>query len=194
MTRIVTTIEPAIDPRAFRDASGWFATGVTVITTRDHDGAPVGFTANSFTSVSLDPPLVSFALYRGANCHAAFAAARHFAVNVLAEDQEELSRRFAGIDSDKWRGIAFTLGETGCPLFEGVLAGFECARYAAYEGGDHDIFLGRVLHITARRTGSPLIFCRGSYAALGPALDRPTEAPLPRATSVLENGEFSEIS
>lgn len=154
------------DLRAFRDALGCFATGVTIVTTRAPDGAPVGFTANSFSSVSLDPPLVLFSLHRQALSLAAFQAAPGFAINVLREDQGALSTRFASPAGDKWGDIAHRSGESGSPLLEEALARFDCVRHAVHEGGDHLIFVGRVLRFEARE-GRPLLFCRGRYGALG---------------------------
>jgi len=157
-----------IEPRALRDAAGVFATGVAVITTLDARGEKIGFTANSFASVSLSPPLVSFNLSRNANSLAAFTASTHFAVNILADDQEALSRRFASREDDKWQGVATTVWETGSPILEAALASFDCERHAVLEGGDHLIFLGRVLRLAARE-GEPLLFFRGGYRELAPA-------------------------
>ena len=177
-----------LDGRAFRSALGWFATGVTIITTRTHSGELVGFTANSFSSVSLEPPLVLFSLNRRANCIAAFEASGHFAVNVLGERQTELSSRFATPLHEKWDGVALALGQTGCPVLEEALAVFECAVHAVHDGGDHRIFLGRVLAIRAAKDGRPLLFSRGRYRAMGPPLGEPAEPPAPGATSALDNG------
>lgn len=156
-----------ITPRALRDAAGVFATGVTIVTTRDGAGNPVGFTANSFASVSLDPPLVSFNLARGAHCFPVFAAAPHFAINVLASGQEALSNHFAGRDEEKWRGIPFTEWMTGSPILEGVLASFDCECHARFEGGDHVVFLGKVVRLSWQ-DGDPLLFFRGAYRELAP--------------------------
>lgn len=158
------------DARAFRDAVGWFTTGVTIITTRDGAGAPVGITANSFTSLSLDPPLVLFNLDRRALSLAAFRNFGHFAVNVLAQDQQGLSARFAKPGGDKWRDIEFELWGTNCPVLRGVLAALECRIEAIHEAGDHFIYVGRALRLESRRHGKPLLFSRGVYLALGERL------------------------
>lgn len=178
----------ALDGRAFRDALGWFATGVAVITTRSAAGDLVGFTANSFSSVSLDPPLILFTLNRQALSLPVFEASAHFAVNVLAEEQKTLSSRFATAAHDKWRDVGFTAGEGGCPILDGAVAVFECAVHGTHDGGDHRIFIGRVLRMRANEEGRPLLFCRGTYRELGPPLGKPVEGPEPGATSALDNG------
>jgi flavin reductase (DIM6/NTAB) family NADH-FMN oxidoreductase RutF len=177
-----------LDSRAFRDALGWFATGVTVITTRSDVGDLVGFTANSFSSVSLDPPLVLFSLNRQAQSLAIFEACAHFAVNILAEDQKLISSRFATASHDKWDGVGFTIGEAGCPLLDGAVAVLECAVHDMHDGGDHRIFIGRVLRLRAANDAKPLLFCRGSYRELGPPLGPPAAGPEPGSTSALDNG------
>jgi flavin reductase (DIM6/NTAB) family NADH-FMN oxidoreductase RutF len=173
--------------RAFRDALGWFATGVTIITTRGPAGELVGFTANSFASVSLEPPLVLFSLNRGANCLDAFESASHFAINVLAEDQTALSSRFANPIGAKWDGVAVARGIDGCPILGGTLAVFECAVDAIHDGGDHRIFIGRVLRMRAAADGRPLLFNRGAYRALGSELGAPSGEPAPHSTSALDS-------
>jgi flavin reductase (DIM6/NTAB) family NADH-FMN oxidoreductase RutF len=177
-----------VDQRAFRDALGWFATGVTIITTRSPAGERFGFTANSFTSVSLEPPLVLFNLNRRASCIAIFEQSPHFAVNVLAAHQAELSSRFAGTSPDKWQGVAVSEGADGCPILAEALAVFECAVHAVHDGGDHRIFIGRVVRIKAAADGRPLLFSRGAYRGLGAPLGAPAGEPAPGSTSVLDNG------
>src|SRR6266446_4073088 len=177
-----------LNGREFRDALGWFATGVTVITTRSKEGDLVGFTANSFTSVSLDPPLVLFSLNRGAQSLPIFEGCAHFAVNILAEHQAELSSRFATASHDKWEGVAVETWENGCPILADALANFECAVHAVHDGGDHRIFLGRVLRMQARGAGKPLLFSRGAYRLLGGPLGAPEEAAAASSTSALDNG------
>ncbi|ANB01047.1 flavin reductase family protein [Ectothiorhodospira sp. BSL-9] len=158
---------PVIDPRRFRDALGRFATGITVITCLDPQGeVPNGFTANSFSSLSLDPPLVLFSLRRDAGCLAAFERARAFAVNVLAEDHQDLSNRFAGKEASRWEGLQFEAGQTGAPLLPGMLAQFECRTEVIHDGGDHRIFVGRVLRLTMPREGEPLVYYQGDYRFL----------------------------
>ncbi len=184
----------ALNGRDFRDALGWFATGVTVITTRSPEGDLVGFTANSFTSVSLDPPLVLFSLNRQAHCRSVFEGCAHFAVNILAEHQSELSSRFATASHEKWQGVAVEVWEGGCPILADALANFECAVHAMHEGGDHLIFVGRVLRMQASNEGKPLLFARGGYRLLGAPLGAPVDAAAPSSTSALDNGGlFAEL-
>lgn len=152
--------------RQLRDVLGHFATGVTLITT--YDGRePHGLTANSFSSVSLEPPLALFSLARSADCFDAFQTAETFGVNVLGADQQALSSRFATKDADKWSGVAWELGPGGCPLLvEGAIATFECRQVARHDGGDHIIHVGEVIEFEARSDGPPLLFFRGAYAGL----------------------------
>ncbi|MEL6645030.1 MAG: flavin reductase family protein [Pseudomonadota bacterium] len=146
--------------RAFRDALGRFATGVTVVTTATADG-PLGITANSFASVSLDPPLVLWSPAKASRRFPAFEAATHYAIHVLAEDQSGLCGRFSkdGYDFD---GLAWHRGKENVPLIDGCLARFECERVAAHDGGDHLIIVGRVLQ-AEMRDGAPLLFASGRY-------------------------------
>jgi flavin reductase (DIM6/NTAB) family NADH-FMN oxidoreductase RutF len=160
------------DTRTFREACGDFTTGVTVITAEGPAGQHVGFTANSFSSVSLDPPLVLFSLGRAATCLPSFESAGHFAINILAEEQRHLAQRFADPAGDKWHGVAFARSETGPPVLDGVLASLECRTEAVLDGGDHRIFIGRVVRLT-RRAGRPLLFARGAYHALGAPIGEP---------------------
>ncbi|HEV7370956.1 flavin reductase family protein [Arenibaculum sp.] len=155
-----------IDPREFRAALGCFATGIAVATARPAQGAPVGITINSFASVSLDPPLVLWSIARTATRFAAFRDAGHFAVNVLREEQRELSVRFSGPADDCWDGIAVERWTTGAPVIAGSLAVIECATESVYEGGDHLILVGRVLRLASDRGGRPLVYFAGRYAGL----------------------------
>ncbi len=150
------------DARSFRSALGSFATGITIVTSIGPDGEPLGFTANSFNSVSLDPPLVLFSLDRSAFSLKAFESAGFFAINVLREDQQEVSTAFARALSNKWDSVSFEVWETGCPILGDALANFECETTTMHDGGDHVIFVGRVL---ALRTGEgrPLLYYRGAY-------------------------------
>jgi len=154
-----------------RDALAQFATGVTVICARHPDGRYVGFTANSFNAVSLDPPLVLFSIVKSAYSLPALLAAPHFAVSVLGEDQMDLSLRFCFGGAKKMADIELARGKTGCPLIRPALAAFECSPYATYEGGDHLIIVGRVDSFEATPDGDPLVFYRGGYHAIA--------APLP---------------
>lgn len=154
--------------RDYRRALGTFATGVTVVTTRGPDGAPLGLTVNSFASVSLDPPLVSWCLATTALSFDAFRHASHFAVNVLALEQVDLVHHFAQRRLDKFDGLATEPGLGGVPLLGGVAARFECRTVASHRGGDHLIFLGEVERYE-RFEAEPLIFLGGRYGRLAEA-------------------------
>jgi flavin reductase (DIM6/NTAB) family NADH-FMN oxidoreductase RutF len=156
-------LAPTFSTRHFRDALAAFATGVTIVTARDADGAPVGLTANSFNSVSLAPPLVLWSLWRGAGSMQAFARGSHYAINILAADQHDLAERFAGKTRDRFAGLAWREGAGGAPLLEGAAAVFECFNRSQYEEGDHIIFVGEVERCARRPGASPLIFHGGRY-------------------------------
>jgi flavin reductase (DIM6/NTAB) family NADH-FMN oxidoreductase RutF len=161
----------SFNARDFRNALGCFATGIAVMATRDTDGRFVGITVNSFASVSLDPPLVSFCLDRNAHSLHGFLSAHHFSVNVLSEGQEPLSAAFArSSGGDKFAGIAFEVGTSGCPLLADCLTHLECTREAVHDAGDHLIVVGRVIRLTQRPEGKPLLYFRGRYVRLGEAL------------------------
>ena len=156
-----------IDSRAFRDTLGRVPTGVCVITTRSADGVLDGVTVGSFASLSLDPPLVLWSLDKKANCHEAFMACETFAVNVLAEDQTDLSRVFATKEARPWSDLEHSPApQTGAPLFPGCCAYLECATEATHPGGDHDIFIGRVLRLEPAAAGRPLLHFGGGYRRL----------------------------
>lgn len=161
---------PAIDTRALRDAFGTFATGITVVTCREADGTPRGFTANSFTSVSLDPPLLLVCIAKGAASFEAFAAASHFGVSVLGEEQKEVSGLFATRRADKFEAAPWHAGHAGVPLVDAALGWFACARHRLVDAGDHVILIGRV-EAFGERDGAPLGYFRGSYFT--PGLERP---------------------
>ena len=152
-----------IDARELRNALGHFATGVTVVTTRNPQGEPIGVTVNSFAALSLDPPLVLWSLAKKSWSLPAFEAASHFCIHVLAHDQQDLSDRFAKAGADKFAGLTTFEGVGGVPLLPGGNAAFECSVDHRYEGGDHIIFVGRVEQITMR-SSAPLLFYRGRYA------------------------------
>lgn len=154
---------------ALRSALGRFATGVTIVTCVDATGTSVGLTVNSFTALSLDPPLVVWALRSESPSLAAFEAAKHFAVNVLAESQVELSKVFASRTSDKFSHGRWGHGRQGAPVLAGALAVFECAALSAQKQGDHVLFVGRVDHCVAH-SGAPLVFHAGRYRRLGEPL------------------------
>ena len=149
--------------REFRDGLGSFATGVCIVTT-EVDAVRLGTTINSFNSLSLNPPLVLFSLARTLRSFSLWSRTERFAVTVLAEDQASLSDQFARAAVDKWAGVAFRRGPFGCPLIQGGVAAFECAKYASYDGGDHDIVLGAVVAaVEGDRDGAPLLYHRGRY-------------------------------
>jgi 3-hydroxy-9,10-secoandrosta-1,3,5(10)-triene-9,17-dione monooxygenase reductase component len=153
------------DPLSLRRVLGSFATGVTIITTRDSEGRKVGLTANSFNTVSLDPPLVLWSLRRQASGMSAFRSSRHWAVHVLAADQEALSNRFAQRCDDRFADLDLTAGHADVPLLRGCAAVLQCRTVSEYEGGDHLIFVGEVLEFE-HRSAEPLIFHGGNYAQL----------------------------
>ena len=160
-------------PRQFRDALGMFPTGVTVVTARSPRGHQLGITVNSFTSVSLDPPLVLFNLSTSLASLSELLQIDTFAVNVLTDSQSELSARFACAQSDKWASASSRPGRaTPCPVLVPHLAVFECARYAAHEAGDHMIVIGRVLHFECNESASPLLFFRGRYRGVGHLIEK----------------------
>ncbi|OYX01841.1 MAG: hypothetical protein B7Z15_19345 [Rhizobiales bacterium 32-66-8] len=156
----------SFDSRAFRETLGQFATGVAVVTASTTDGAVVGMTMSSFNSVSLDPPLVLFSVARTAHSLPAMRTAKGFGINILARAQEQISNRFARALENKWDNVEHHLGFHDAPLLAGAIAHFECAPYARHDGGDHEIFLARVLRFSAPDTSDPLIFFRGRYHAL----------------------------
>jgi 3-hydroxy-9,10-secoandrosta-1,3,5(10)-triene-9,17-dione monooxygenase reductase component len=160
---------PPVAPHALRTALGRFATGVTIVSCRTADGGFVGLTANSFNALSLEPPLVLWSLRRSSPNLAAFRAAPAFAVNVLAESQVELSRRFASPVVDKFAEGAWAAGSSGAPLLAGCAAVFECERVSDQEAGDHVLFIGRVLGVSESAV-APLVFQAGHYRLLGDIL------------------------
>lgn len=154
-----------LSPRRLRDAFGCFATGVTVVTTLNGEGAPVGLTANSFTSVSLDPPLLLFCVDVASRRAPTFRAAPRFAVNVLHAGQEALSTRFARSTADGFTDLAWeTLA--GCPVLSDAMATFVCASHADYAGGDHAVILGRVEQLRFDQTPDPLVYFQGRYRSV----------------------------
>ncbi|WP_422061527.1 alpha/beta fold hydrolase [Sphingopyxis sp.] len=154
------------DARTFRDALGCFATGVTIVTAFCPDGTPVGLTANSFTSVSLDPPLLLACIANGAGSAPFLREAERFAVNVLQIGQQPASNRFAGKGEDRFAATPWETGEYGTPVLTGSLSSFECARDAVHDGGDHFILVGRVLKAIFEPRRDPLLYFRGKYRTL----------------------------
>jgi flavin reductase (DIM6/NTAB) family NADH-FMN oxidoreductase RutF len=156
---------PSLEPRLLRRVCSRFASGVTIISVIDSAGVPHGMTASSFTSVSLDPPLILVCVRSGSKFLEACNSSDHFAVSILDETQRSLSERFAGAGYDRFDGVTWTPGTTGVPLFPGVLATMECARFRAISAGDHDILIGKVLHANWKE-GEPLIHFGSQYRAL----------------------------
>jgi flavin reductase (DIM6/NTAB) family NADH-FMN oxidoreductase RutF len=156
-------VAPSFSTTDFRSALGMFATGVTIVTARDPSGAPVGLTANSFNSVSLEPPLVLWSLSRSAGSMPAFEGGSHYAINILAADQHTLAERFASKATDRFADVKFRAGTGGAPLLDGAAAVFECFNRSRYEEGDHVIFVGEVERCEWRAGAQPLIFHGGRY-------------------------------
>lgn len=154
------------DARTFRDALGCFATGVTVVTAMGPDGAPIGLTANSFTSVSLDPPLLLVCIANGAGSASALREAERFAVNVLQIGQQPTSNHFAGKGEDRFAATPWEVGEYGTPVLKGSLSSFECESHDIHDGGDHFILVGRVLKAIFEPRRDPLLYFRGKYRKL----------------------------
>lgn len=174
----------SFDERRFREALGAFPTGVAVVTAVTQDGQRLGMTVSSFNSVSITPPLVLFSLARRAHSFDAWTSVDRYAINILSEEQEQVSNRFAGALSDKWSGVIVMTGGADLPVLPNALAVFECEAYARYDGGDHDIFVGRVvaLRTSAQTQDQPLIFFGGRYRRLDAGFrDEP-----PRGASIFE--------
>ncbi|EPR2788543.1 p-hydroxyphenylacetate 3-hydroxylase reductase component [Acinetobacter baumannii] len=159
--------EFTVDPLQFRRALGNFATGVTIVTAQNAQGEKVGVTANSFNSVSLDPPLILWSIDKKSSSFSVFEEATHFAVNILSGTQIELSNKFSRRNIDKFADTNFQLGAGRAPILENCSAVFECQRYQVIEGGDHWIIIGRVVkfHDHGR---SPLLYHQGAYSAVLP--------------------------
>ena len=154
------------DPRTLRDALGCFATGVTVVTCFDEQRRPFGLTANSFTSVSLDPPLLLVCLHKHAASAPALVEARHFAVNVLQTGQQPASIRFSTRAEDRFGPNDWSPGEFGAPVLRESLGVFECERHAVHDGGDHQILVGQVVKASFDPGLDPLLYFRGRYRRL----------------------------
>ncbi len=153
-----------IDPIEFRRAAGQFMTGVTIITTVDDEGRPFGLTANSFSSLSLDPPLIVFGLGRNSEAMPAFQDHNGYVVHVLAADQQELGMRFSTKGIDRFDGLHLEVGWGGLPVIPGALATFHCSLEYEYEGGDHVLLVGRVQRLELDVAERPaLCYFRGRY-------------------------------
>lgn len=156
----------SFSPRDFRNALGRFPTGIAVITAMDGQGKRIGITVNSFVSVSLDPPLISFNIARTLASFEAISKLDGFNVNLLMDDQREVSNRFAQAGADKWRDVSYHLNDAGHPVITPSMATFHCSRYAIYEAGDHRIVVGRVTALEVDESATPLVFYRGAYSHL----------------------------
>jgi len=159
-------IPVVLSAEEFRRACARYATGVTVTTVEGTDGAPQGLTVNSLTSVSLDPPLVLVCIDKAADTLPHFLAAKGFAINILTEEQIDISRHFATFAGDRFDGLPWQPGMHGAPILEGVLASLECAMHGRFDGGDHTIFVGRVERASIH-PGTPLVYFAGAYRRLG---------------------------
>ena len=163
MVRTRGAAPPSFSGDDFRSALAMFATGVTIVTVRTSTGEFLGLTANSFNSVSIEPPLVLWSLSRQAGSMPSFARGSHYAINILAADQRALAERFASKDVARFDGVAFRPGASGVPLLEGAAAAFECFNRSRYEEGDHVIFVGEVERCTWRSGATPLLFHGGRF-------------------------------
>ncbi|MBL6932075.1 MAG: flavin reductase family protein [Rhodospirillales bacterium] len=157
----------SIDNTTFRKVLGRFATGITVVTGLAEDQIPVGLTVNAFTSLSLDPPLVLFCLDKKTASINAFYTGRGFALNMLGEDQQDLSVNFSTKKDDRFVDVGYELWGTGVPILKGCLANLECIIDAVHEGGDHLIIVGRVERLSQTDSGRPLLYFNGNYARIG---------------------------
>jgi flavin reductase (DIM6/NTAB) family NADH-FMN oxidoreductase RutF len=157
----------AVDQREFTRACARFATGVTIASVRDGAGTPHGLTVNSFTSVSLEPPLILICLGHAVTVIDYFKDAAHFGISILSEEQRPMSDRFAEKGHDRFDGIPWHPGATGVPLLTGAVATIECAPVHRFTAGDHDIFVGEVLHTQVRDGARPLIYFASRYRHLG---------------------------
>ncbi len=177
------------DPKDFRRALSQFPTGVTVITTLDAEGKPVGVTASSFNSVSMDPTLVLWSIDKAALSRDCFEKAEYFAVNILGRDQVATSNNFASRGEDKFANVGYSAGIGGAPLLNDYAAQFECKTWAVYEGGDHLILVGEVIDYRYNDNIQPLVFARGSYAISAQHPEMVNSTPVPCDTPPAE-GDF----
>lgn len=169
MNAIVRSSEQTIDPRALRDVLGCYATGVAVVTGIGDEGKPVGMTINSFSALSLDPPLILWSIGLETPSRSAFDSHAGFAINMMCAASKDLSLHFAKPSEDKFAGIDWTAGHHGVPVLTGALATLECEVEDKIISGDHQIYIGRVLRID-RTDREPLLFHRGKFASLGELL------------------------
>lgn len=163
--------DATIEPKLFRQLLGCFPTGVAVITTTGRNGQPVGLTCNSFSSVSLEPPLVLFSLRKASSLLSTFSESDRFAINILSQQQDALSGRFASSKiADKFEGVAWRPGPSNVPIINDCLASFECSVHAQHDAGDHLIFIGEVKHMHEGSADHALVFYKGAYRVLAESL------------------------
>jgi flavin reductase (DIM6/NTAB) family NADH-FMN oxidoreductase RutF len=156
--------QPSLDgSRALRDAFGCFTTGVTIVTTLSPEGRPVGYTANSFASVSLDPPLALTSIDLSASTLPHLEFSKVFAVNILHIDQQPLAKQFTSKTMDRFEGVEFETWDSGVPILKGCMANFEMKTEHAFDAGDHKVIVGRILRVRHDRIPEPLVFLRGQY-------------------------------
>lgn len=180
--------EHVIDPTRFRETLGNYPTGVVAVTALDADGAPQGMVIGSFASVSIDPPLVSYMPQRTSGSYQRLKDATSFVINVLAADQEDLCRNLAMRGTDKFEGVAWRPAPNGAPVLDGSVAWIECTPWATYDGGDHDIVLGRVTALDVETAANPLLFFQGGYGRFGNRALVTAEADLISSVASVEAG------
>ncbi|MEW6272894.1 MAG: flavin reductase family protein [Thermodesulfobacteriota bacterium] len=156
----------SVDQLEFRRVMGHFATGVTIVTTHDGAGKLYGLTANAVSSVSLEPPMVLVCVDKSCDSYPSFEASKVFAINILSNVQETLSRRFAKSGGDKFTGVGYRIGETGAPILNDTIGYLECRVRHAFDAGDHTIYVGEAVDIAAAPDGDPLLYFRGGYRNL----------------------------
>ena len=161
-----------VDGETFRAVLGHYPTGVCVVTSTDREGRPLGMSVGTFTSVSLDPPLVAFLPHRDSATWRALRATGRFCVNVLTDVQAPVSRRFATRSEDRFAGVCHRPSPLGSPVFDGVAAWVDCRLHAVHEAGDHHIAVGEVVSLELGAPARPLLFYRGTYGRLAPARER----------------------
>ena len=154
------------DPKTFRNVLGFFTTGVAIITTQEASGKNVGVTVNSFSSVSLTPPLILFSMAITSNCTPTFEKSKHFTVNILGSKQRDLAMAFARPSTADWDGVGVSSGQNGCLLIDGAIAHLECELFNVVPGGDHLIFIGKVTRINSDESDAPLLYYRGAFKDL----------------------------
>lgn len=162
MTTNHIVAESTFDAQLFRRSLGNYASGVTVITAKNK-GDLIGFTCQSFFSLSVEPPLVAFSVMETSTSYPKLRASSSFAINILAEDQQDLSNQFARSGTDKWAGVKWSLSQLGAPVLDGSVLTLDCTLYREYEGGDHTLVVAHVEDIKVNGTVDPLLFFRGQY-------------------------------